>query len=287
MIPYVTAGMLGPFKRFRGSRDEPEQHFGGSPLPRWERAIEPPECPAGWRTGPPDFVGVGTQRAGTSWWYRYAIEAHPRVNRANPELKELHFFDRFWTEPVPDDLAADYARMFPRPEGSLAGEWTPRYIHDPWTPPLLARAAPDARLIVTLRDPIDRFMSGIARDRRRLKRQGRSLPASYISDHIGRSLYLDSLRRLFGHFERDRVLVLQYERCLAEPVAEAGRTQAFLGLDPIESHPPELTERTRPEASKPELTDHMRATLAGHFSEDAAGTIELCGLEADLWPTLS
>ena len=131
---------------------------GSAPTPRWAEPIEVPECPPGWRTGPPDFVGIGAQRSGTSWWYR-GIEAHPNVVRIKGQRKELHYFNRFWDGDVPPDFADRYASLFPRPEGKLSGEWTPRYMHDYWSLPLLREAAPDARILVILRDPVERALS--------------------------------------------------------------------------------------------------------------------------------
>jgi len=53
---------------------------------------EPPPPPPGFVTGPPDFVGVGAQKAGTTWWFRL-IEAHPGVYHDPDQRPELHFFD--------------------------------------------------------------------------------------------------------------------------------------------------------------------------------------------------
>ena len=45
-----------------------------------QRALpEEPECPPSWSTGPPDFVGIGAQRCGTTWWFGGALQAHPLV----------------------------------------------------------------------------------------------------------------------------------------------------------------------------------------------------------------
>ena len=121
---------------------------------------EPPACPANQRIGPPDFVGVGAQKAGTSWW-NALIEAHPDVHRHGGQPKELHFFDVLWDRPWSAADATRYARYFPRPTGSVTGEWTPGYMIDFWTPGLIARAAPAARILVLLRDPLDRFRSGL------------------------------------------------------------------------------------------------------------------------------
>ena len=57
-------------------------------------------------------------------------------------------------------------------------------------------------------------------------------------------MYAAQVERLIGVFGRDRLLVLQYERCRASFLDEARRTYAFLGLDP-EFVPPVATEQPR------------------------------------------
>ena len=111
-------------------------------------------------TGPPDFIGVGTQRSGTTWWFETLL-AHPQIKPPRRRRKEQHFFDRFCAEELTDADIAEYHARFPRRPGELAGEWTPRYMHDFWTPRLIARAAPDAKLLIMFRDPIERFRSGV------------------------------------------------------------------------------------------------------------------------------
>src|SRR5687768_3050648 len=119
--------------------------------------LPPVPTPApGTRTGPPDFVGVGAQKSGTSLWYRL-LTTHPAV--APAARKEIHFFDRLLAVEEPDLRA--YELYFPRGPGQICGEWTPRYMVDPWTPPLLAAAAPEAKLLVLLRDPVERFASSL------------------------------------------------------------------------------------------------------------------------------
>src|SRR5206468_6067487 len=99
----------------------------------WNAPLEIPECPDGWTVGTPDYVGIGAQRCGTSWWYD-AMRRHPAIERS-PIGKEVHYFDRFWQGDAPDDIAAEYASLFPRPPGQVTGEWTPRYLADFWTAP--------------------------------------------------------------------------------------------------------------------------------------------------------
>ena len=55
------------------------QVFGTLEKPVADR--DPPKVPPGWRTGPPDFVGVGVQRAGTTWWFA-ELRRHPSLTLA-------------------------------------------------------------------------------------------------------------------------------------------------------------------------------------------------------------
>ena len=253
------------------------------PTPRWAEPIEVPECPPEWRTGPPDFVGVGAQRSGTSWWYR-GIEAHPEVVRIKGQRKELHYFNRFWDGDVPADFADRYASLFPRPAGKLSGEWTPRYMHDYWSLPLLREAAPGARILVILRDPVERYRSGAARMVRLAEEAGRPLRMIEITDALWRSYYHEQLRRLFELYPRDQVLVLQFERCRAEPEAQMEATCRFLGLEPFAELPHQLVRERSPRA-KPPLPERMRAELVERLSEDAAKLARLCPeIDLSLWP---
>ena len=151
----------------------------------WQPPPSPP-CPDGWQTAPPDFVGVGAQRSGTTWWTAL-IADHPQVARM--VTKELHFFDDFANSGPSPDVARQYARYFPRPPGRVAGEWTPRYMFDLWTPALLRRCAPDAKLLVLLRDPVERYRSHLARARKRAEQRGRSLSPALTNEAIARGRY--------------------------------------------------------------------------------------------------
>ena len=255
-------------------------------LPRWARPLEVPDCPPGWSTGPPDFVGVGAQRSGTSWWYR-GMEEHPQVATVEGQAKELHYFNRFWREEPPADFAATYASLFPRPEGALAGEWTPRYMLDFWTPRLLREAAPQAKLLVLLRDPVERFRSGVERAVRKAPGD-EPIDLGRVSDAVHRSLYGAQLRRVLEHFPREQVLILQFERCRDEPLAELARTFEFLGLEPLAEVPPSMLERSD-SREKPDLPDAWRRELADYLADDVLDLAGLAGADIDLgrWPNFA
>ena len=141
-------------------------HVFGKYAP-WEDGFNstPPQARAEETAGPPDFVGIGAQKAGTTWWFD-AICAHPDVYSRGEIHKERHFFGRYAVRPFGPADTSLYHDWFPRPSDKLTGEWTPDYMHWPWVPPLLAEAAPRTRLLALLRDPIERFRSGLDHQRR-------------------------------------------------------------------------------------------------------------------------
>jgi hypothetical protein len=243
----------------------------------------PPACPPGWRTAPPDFVGLGAQKAGTSWW-NALIHQHPAVARSGGRPKELHYFDAYWDEPFGDRDLERYASYFPRPDGAVAGEWTPGYLIDFWTPGLLARAAPGTRVLILLRDPVERFRSGLAHqaDLSRSALSHRDLAGAFT-----RGLYAPQLRRVMDAFPSERVWVGQYEACRAEPAAQLAATFRFLGL-PAASLPASRYEsQVNPTpGQKPNLPPALRAALLDGYAPDLEQLGALVpGLDLSLWPS--
>jgi hypothetical protein len=268
-----------------GRQKKPAQTAKEPELPRWARPLEVPACPPGWSTGPPDFVGIGAQRSGTSWWYR-SIEEHPRVASIEGQAKELHYFNRFWREEPSEGFPAEYHSLFPRPEGSLAGEWTPRYMLDFWAPPLLRDAAPEAKLLVILRDPVERFRSGVERAIRRAR--GTPIELGRVVEAAARGTYAAQLRRVLEHFPREQLLVLQFERCRDEPLPQLNRTFAYLGLEPLDEVPPAML-KTGKGRKKPPLPERWRAELAARLRADVDDLASMFGEDIDLarWPNFS
>jgi hypothetical protein len=199
--------------------------------------------------------------------------------------KELHFFGEFWRKPFGEAEIARYYRYFPRPPGMATGEWTPRYLLDVWTPPLLVRAAPEAKILVMLRDPIERYRSGVSHE---LDHGAQSHPVVAL-EAMARGLYGSELRHLHRSFPPEQVLVLQYERCCADPRPELRRTYRFLGLDDPDFVPSVLGEVVNPSRrSKVDLPAHIRDLLLGFYERDVQRlATEVPDLDLRLWPNFS
>jgi hypothetical protein len=278
------AGGADPLTRFRsGVAQRQQQQPAGPP--------EPPTLAGDEITGPPDYVGVAAQKSGTTWWHQMLLD-HPQIvgcRGERPELgrtveKELHFFQQHWDREFDEELISAYHRYFPRRPGQLTGEWTPRYAVDPWTPARLAAAAPAARVLLMLRDPIDRFRSGVTHN---VARFGPLHPRMLV-EQFERGRYASHLDRLRRHFPEEQILVLQFERCVQRPREELRRTYRFLGVDPDHT-PPTVSERifgTR--APHVQLPSDLLVQLQRDYEEDVRALASRCeNIDLSLWPSFA
>ena len=158
-------------------------------------------------------------------------------------------------------------------------------MHDAWTPSLLRAAAPGAKILAILRDPIDRYVSGLAFDLAR----GAPVHSVVASDAFYRGLYGRQLSHLTRFFDRSKLLVLQYERCVTETADELARTFEFLELD---SHlsPPVRADRhiNATYRRKPRLTNLEVGALVDAYEDDVLRLKEnFPEIDLTLWPRFS
>jgi len=255
------------------------RHWVGRHRP-WETGFDlaAPRLPVGEVIGPPDYVGVGVPMAGTRWWSELVAD-HPGVTHHAGIETSRHHLSHFAHRAFGADEVDRYHGWFPRRPGTITGEWTPTYLGDPWVAPLLEKAAPDARIIVVVRDPIVRLRLGLSQsiDRRRAN------AGSHMAESIDRSFYARSLRQLLEYVPADRILVLQYESCVERPAAELSTTYRFLGLD--EHHRPEHLDRYRRGAHLPPLDGGAEQRLIDLYAADVADLADLVPtLDLSLWP---
>jgi hypothetical protein len=188
----------------------------------------------------PDLFVAGAPRAGTSSLWGYLAQ-HPQIFMSR--VKEPHFFSDFKPGfiPIVSDEAA-YLRLFARAgAGQLLGEATPSYLADAPAPLRIARASPEARVLVVLREPVARAYSDYWHKVRYGKETRPFLDALRAKlaaapdrtprpDFVGSGLYAEPLaryREVFG----DRLHVLFQEELAADTRGEVRRIFEFLGVD--------------------------------------------------------
>jgi hypothetical protein len=202
----------------------------------------------------PDFFVIGAPKAGTTALHR-ALARHPQLFMS--AVKEPKFFLCEGPPPNqggPGDAHSyrewiwrpdDYERLFAAaPAGVLRGESTPFYLADPRALERIRASLPDARLIVILRDPVDRAYSNWAH----LWADGletiESFTAAWAEEekriragwapfwrYLETGLYGRQLAHLYSVFPSDQVLVLRYKWLVEEPPRTLDTVCRFLGVD--------------------------------------------------------
>lgn len=210
-------------------------------LAEQERWLAPEQQPP----TPPDFLIIGVPKGGTTSLLHW-LGSHPQI-WCHPR-KELHFFNGAW-EHGPDSYHAQFP-CFVSSSGILRGEATPNYFLDPRVPERVAIAAPSTRLILLLRDPLERAISWIEHLRRYEGLQGSTedlllaelarlegesepaqpggWPASWPQALYG-SCYDEPLQR-WRDRHGNRLLVLRSEDLFRKPDETLQRCFSFLGV---------------------------------------------------------
>ncbi|MEM6577879.1 MAG: sulfotransferase [Pseudomonadota bacterium] len=194
----------------------------------------------------PDFLIIGAEKAGTTWLHD-VLGAHPALFL--PDVKEIHYFNRFDSNGNEIDNFTKrgqqwYQTHFAKAaEYQITGEATPMYLCDPEAPARIYDTLPDARFIVTLREPVSRAWSHyrMARAKAHIDRDLDELIANRDANVLGRGLYAVQLQRWFEFFSRDRFLILFFEDIIADPAPSLRRIASWLGVDadPLLSAEPE------------------------------------------------
>jgi hypothetical protein len=195
-----------------------------------------------------DFLICGTQKGGTTALY-HDLRQHPAVCMAG--RKEVHFFDdeAAFAGGAPD-YAAYHAAFSPTPAHRVTGEATPIYMYWHAAPRRIWEYNPAMKLVVVLRNPIERAYSHwnmeTARQaddlpfaeavRLETERCRAALPLQHrVHSYVDRGFYLEQLRRLWTYFPKTQVLVLRNESLRARPRQVLDEVCAFIGVPPLDT----------------------------------------------------
>lgn len=260
----------------------------------------------------PDFVIIGAKRGGTTSLYRYLSE-HPCVVPNFPRrlnVKGPHFFDTNYHRGLLWYRSHFASRLHRRrlerylTDRAVVGESSPYYLFHPHAPLRAAETIPDAKLIVLLRNPVDRayshyrervrhgaetltFEEAIEREPERLAGEVERMfenerYTSFAHEHLSylsQSRYLEPIRRWLQRYPHDRILVLLSEDLYRDPPATYARTLDFLGLRPYE---PRAFVAYNFHPSSP-MNPGTRQLLLQHFRAHNSQLAEYLGMDLREW----
>jgi hypothetical protein len=239
----------------------------------------------------PDFLIIGGQRCGTTSMYR-SLSSHPAVLKAVLH-KGVHYFDTCYPHgknwylghfPLRASAARAQRRTGMRP---LTFESSPYYMFHPLAAERIKADLPDVKVIVLLRDPVERaysahahelargyetedFETALALEDSRLEGEVEKILAdpTYVSHshqhhgYLQRGRYIEHLERLEEIFGRDRMHVVDSHEFFSDPEPVYDDVLRFLGLRHT-GYPAFEQHNARPRSPMPE---ELRQQLLDHFA---------------------
>jgi len=215
----------------------------------------------------PDFIIIGTQKAGTSSLHFY-LDQHPQLSGSDP--KELHYFNR---DIHFNKSLSSYEEHFRGWEQNKYFESTPAYLYIPGACEAIQHAYPDIKVIVVLRDPVKRAYSAwnmykdfFEKDRvediikLKERREGDLLYTKFYEGRdqfpsfrecieieldliqsnesfepalLRRGLYLEQLNRYWKNFGKDNVLILGFNDLVNDTENTLKKVTDFLGVEDL------------------------------------------------------
>lgn len=204
----------------------------------------------------PDYIIIGAEKSGTSSLYHY-LRRHPAM--LPPIEKEIDFFDMEYDQglnwylahfpPMPQSMP----QSMPPSGNWLTGETSANYLYSQAAPQRILEHFPKVKLIVLLRDPIERtvsrynmmvrngaekrsFKAAIQQEIQRLQMaiQGDKIHWQALNGnrHLGNSLYYYHLKRWLDYFPREQLLIVPSEALFNQPEKMLHQLYIKLGLEP-------------------------------------------------------
>ena len=232
----------------------------------------------------PDFIIAGTPRGGTTSLFQY-LSLHPNI--FPPLRKEVKYFDSFYfLGKIWYQAHFPYKRKIRENKG-ITGEATPNYLMHPVAMKRIASEIPDIKIILLLRNPIDRayshykltvksgeeplsFEEALAAEPDRLRgesekiakdlyySQGNWIKYSYLS----RGHYIEQVPQVFELFNKSQILILRSEDFYSNTNEIYQQVLQFLG---VKTWRPEKFQIFKPSTTKSRMSKETRKMLVDHF----------------------
>lgn len=199
----------------------------------------------------PDYIIIGSAKCGTTSLCNY-LNAHPSIKMTNP--KELDFFGR----PNIEDRIESYCKHFEKNENIVSGEGSVSYmLYSELAAAQIKQYVPNVKLIVMLRNPIDRFYSDFWFNINRgaiVYKKGLfenvisntvEVPyspihkMSYRESLISKGMYSTHLKNYLKYFDSDQIKVVFFEDFTKDTKAVLKSIYDFLGVEYSEVEAPE------------------------------------------------
>lgn len=196
-----------------------------------------------------DFIIMGTQKGGTTA-LSLNIGKHPDIyidTNPDPFKSEIHFFDLNWKKGI-----KWYKNHFNYSK-KMVGEKTPDLMYLDYTFPLIQSVNPYLKIIIILRDPIERAYSSwklitkyfnekrsfenAVNDELNIIKNGfdknENITFYTASEHyLRKGLYFKQIKKLLRWFTKDNLLILISENVIKNMDKEYNKVYKFFNIKP-------------------------------------------------------
>lgn len=248
-----------------------------------------------------DFIIAGVQKGGTSalhWFF----DKHPQITMAHPEEAHMvshphrHFFDdekRFANPPVDHDFLHRGIKF--KPDTRVTGSVTPIYTY--WRPAMerIYNYHPGIKLIILLRNPMDRafshwnmerdrkhesldFMDAVAAEPERIRQASPLQPRA--TSYVDRGFYAEQMERVFRFFPREQVHVIKFDDFRSKWRETVDAAFRFVGVEPL----PNIENKEQNKITYVRrMTPEERRHLYAMYESDIAKLEALLGWDCSDW----
>ncbi|MCX7403765.1 MAG: sulfotransferase domain-containing protein [Planctomycetia bacterium] len=230
----------------------------------------------------PDFIGIGAQKAGTTWLH-CQLKQHPEIWL--PETKELHYFNSANSSQSLDWYQSHFASA---PPHCLTGEVTPAYaICNQHQIANMHAVCPRAKLLFQLRNPVDRFWSQC------LMKQAAGVLS--VDDHAAtveffnsglsrpRGDYLQTIENFCRLYQPSQILLLFFDAIAISPQQLLSDVFSFLELPDHLLPTAQLNLSIRPAATSTPMPEELRRHIAESYQQEMMILSDLFASHASHW----
>jgi hypothetical protein len=192
----------------------------------------------------PEYYVVGTAKAGTTSLFRYFLD-HPQV--FVPSNKETYFFGKYCYEDSKIETIQEYQRIFSSAaRDDKCVEVSTSYLYSKTAASEIKEYNPDAKIIIILRNPVDRAFSNYKyklktgkencfnfEDAVSLEKSRISEGAPYGFHYINMGLYFNQVKRYIDIFDKDNLLILLFDELKTDPELFYQKITDFMGIESL------------------------------------------------------
>ena len=247
-------------------------------------------------TAPERVFIVGAQRCGTTYLY-HLLDGHPDITMARPVRPEPKIF---LTDEVTGGPRSYDARLFAgRPAARVRGEKATSYLEHPASLDRIAKTFPNAHIVVSVRDPIERAVSNY-RFTVDAGLEDRTVDAALLADldgedrpydrtrissspyaYVSRGRYVEHLRHVDERFDDEHIHIVVYEDLVAD-IAVLRSVYAALGVDA--AHAPDVDGHVvNPSVAPAALSVRTRDRLRTYYADANAALERRLGRSLSAW----